>query len=65
LSMISSVAGMIPSAMMSETALLESSRVSKMASMVLIDSGERISRSVMEVTAPSVPSEATIKPVRS
>ena len=64
-SIISSAAGTMPEATMSETHWVASSMVSKIASRVRTAWAWRVSRTVAWVTMPNVPSEPTASPSRS
>ena len=64
-SSISMATGMMPRAMIPETALLASSMVRKTASRVFTASGCGRSRTVTSVQIPRVPSEPTNTPRRS
>ena len=56
---------MTPAPMMADTAAPAVVGVSKAASSVWTDSGDRVSRTVTSVAMPSVPSEPTSAPSRS
>ena len=64
-SIISSAAGMIPAAMMSEVAWLALSMVGKLARIVLTASAVGMSLTATWVTTANVPSEPTRHPVKS
>lgn len=64
-SIISIAAGTTPAEMIAETASPALSMVSKAASSVSTFSGRRVSRTVILVVMPSVPSEPTNAPSRS
>ena len=64
-SIISSVAGTSPAAMMAETAAPAASSERNETIIVLTAGGLRISRIAASVTSASVPSLPTIRPVRS